>query len=180
MEKDPERIENIKRIAIIGPESTGKSTLAEKLAGHYKTQWVKEYAREYIDNLDSPYQKHDINLIARGQVKSEDLLMQSSNKILICDTNLLVIKIWSEHKYGHCEGWIIDEISKRTYDLHFLTYINLPWADDPQREHPHMRAYFYELYKKELESRHLKFIEVKGDMDNRFITAVSAINALLQ
>jgi len=179
MEKNIGTIDRIKKIVIVGPESTGKSTLAKKLAIYYDTCWVKEYAREYIDNLPIPYQKHDLSIIAKGQIESENNLIGQANRILICDTNLMVIKIWSEYKYGSCEEWILKEIHRRSYDLHLLTYIDIPWENDPQREHPDKRAYFYKIYKEELESQKFKYVEVKGGMDERLRCAVSAINTLL-
>lgn len=179
MEKNHGSILGMKKIAIVGPESTGKSSLAKELARYYHTNWVKEYAREYIDNLKRPYQKDDLDRIAKGQIKTEDNLLQFANKVLICDTNLIVIKIWSEHKYGMCEEWILDEISRRTYDLHLLTYIDIPWENDPQREHPDKREYFFDLYKHELESRRLRFIEIKGNMQERIKKSVFEINTLL-
>jgi NadR type nicotinamide-nucleotide adenylyltransferase len=179
MEKDIRKSNSIKKIAIVGPESTGKSTLAKMLARHYNTIWVEEYARKYIDNLSVPYQKHDLDIIAKGQIRSEDELIESANRILICDTNLIVIKIWSEHKYGFCEEWIINELSIRRYHLHLLTYIDLPWEEDPQREHPDKREYFYELYKTELVSRKFPYAEIKGNIQDRFTDSVSAINTLL-
>ena len=179
MEKNPGTFKDLRKIAIVGPESTGKSTLAEMLAKYYNTCWVKEYAREYIDNLRVPYQKKDLDWIARGQVQAEDDLIGSANGILICDTNLIIIKVWSEYKYGSCEDWILEEINNRKYDLHLLTYIDIPWQDDPQREHPDKREYFYSIYKEELESRRLRYIEIKGTMDVRFQLAVSEINTLL-
>jgi NadR type nicotinamide-nucleotide adenylyltransferase len=178
MEKNAGAIRSIRKIAIVGPESTGKSTLAEMLARHYNTCWVKEYAREYIDNLTHPYQKKDLELIAKGQIRAEDDLSRTANDILICDTNLIVIKIWSEHKYGSCEDWILEEINTRPYDLHLLTYIDMPWEEDPQREHPDKRKYFYKIYKKELESRDFRFITIRGNMEERFQRAVSEINTL--
>ena len=179
MEKNTGASGGLIKIAVVGPESTGKSTLAEMLAKHYNTYWVREFAREYIDHLKRPYQKKDLDLIARGQMQAEnDLTGSAKNGILICDTNLIVIKVWSEYKYGSCEDWILDEMNRRKYDLHLLTYIDIPWEDDPQREHPEKREYFYEIYREELNSRGLRYVELKGSMDERFRSAVSEINAL--
>ena len=91
----------INRIAIIGPESTGKSTLAKELAEYYKTVYVPEVARFYIDELKRSYNQNDLLEIAKLQCDEEDKLLHQANEILICDTNLLVIKIWSEFKYGN-------------------------------------------------------------------------------
>ena len=85
------------KIAIVGPESTGKSTLAAELASYFQAQWVKEYAREYIDKLERPYQKADLKVIAAGQLALEKAVIPIAQKLIICDTNLLVIKIWSEY-----------------------------------------------------------------------------------
>ncbi len=164
---------------MVGPESTGKSYLSRQLAEHYGTEWVPEFARPYLDEIDRPYKKDDLNQIAIGQIELEDKLMKKANRVLICDTNLLVIKVWSEHKYGHCEEWINAEIKNRHYDLHLLTYIDLPWEDDPQREHPHMREYFYDVYYQLLNNLGLPFVEIRGDYRERFKTAISAVDPLL-
>ena len=179
MEKNTVSIEKLIHIAIVGPESTGKSTLSAMLATHYKTCWVKEYAREYIDQLDRPYEEHDLEEIARGQILLENQLRPSANRILICDTNLIVIKVWSEYKYGHCQDWILKEIPRMNYDLHLLTYIDIPWENDPQREHPEKRAYFYDVYKQELEFWNCRYVEIRGNMKDRFNRSVSEINTLL-
>lgn len=179
MEKNTGPIGNIIKIAIVGPECTGKSTLTRMLADHYNTCWAREYAREYIDNLSIPYQKHDLSQIAKGQIEEEESKLRSANKVLICDTNLIVVKIWSEYKYGDCEDWILKEIYRRKYDLHLLTYIDIPWEVDPQREHPDKREYFYNIYKEELTNRKLKFKEIKGSINERFEQGVSEVNALL-
>lgn len=149
-----------------------------KLAEHYNTCWVEEYARAYIDQLKRPYHKHDLEKIARGQLEAEKEKSDYANNILICDTNLIVIKIWSDFKYGSCPDWIVQEISNRNYDLHLLTYIDIPWEADPQREHPDKRDYLYLKYQEELEFRGFKYVEIKGNMNARVSKAVSAINAL--
>jgi len=169
----------IKRVALVGPESTGKSTLAASLATHYGTAWVPEYAREYIDRLGREYAERDLLEIAKGQIAAEINLEKNARGILICDTNLLVIKVWSEYKYGGCNQEILDMIKKRKYDLHLLTYIDVPWSDDPQREHPHLRDFFYTVYKNELIARNLPFIEVSGEFYERKKKAIEAIDALL-
>lgn len=179
MEKNTGPIDRLIKIAVVGPESTGKSTLSEKLAVHFHTTWVREYAREYIDQLSIPYQQEDLEIIAKGQLEAEKRMEELASRILICDTNLIVIKIWSKFKYGFCPAWIEEEIARSNYDLHLLTYIDIPWEEDPQREHPDKRPILFSMYKKELESLRVNFVEVKGDMNTRLDTAVSAINALL-
>ncbi|HXH19021.1 MAG TPA: ATP-binding protein, partial [Chitinophagales bacterium] len=90
----------MKKIVIVGPESSGKTFLAEKLAAHFQCLWVPEYAREYLEKLNKPYTKEDVEKIAEGQLRLEDETAAKSKSLLICDTNLLVIKIWMDHKYG--------------------------------------------------------------------------------
>lgn len=170
----------VKRIAIVGPECTGKTDLAQFLAAHYQTNWVPEFARNYIDRLNRPYDRTDLITIARGQLLLEDQLALQANKLLFCDTNLVVIKIWSEFKYGDCPVEITEKMVARKYDLHMLTYIDIPWADDPQREHPDKRDLLYETYKAELIKNKLNFIEIQGLNEVRKKAAIEAVSKILK
>src|SRR6187402_1758917 len=96
-----------KKVAIIGPECTGKSELSQYLADHFNTEWVPEYARAYLDKLRRPYTQDDLLKIAHGQLRLEDEYTIDANNFLICDTNLYVIKIWSMFKYGNCQDEIL-------------------------------------------------------------------------
>jgi len=169
----------MKKIAVVGPECTGKSWLSQNLAGHFNTSWVPEYAREYIDKLGRPYNMDDLLKIAKGQMELEDRIALESTGFIFCDTNLYIIKIWSESKYGRCDPWILNEIKNRKYELHLLTSVEIPWEDDPQREHPGMRNYFYDLYQKELIHDKVKFFEVKGLLDARLQSAISSVSSIL-
>jgi NadR type nicotinamide-nucleotide adenylyltransferase len=169
----------LNRIAIVGPESTGKTTLAEVLAQHYNTVYVPEFCREYLLNINRNYEYEDLVEIAKGQIALEDKLALKANKVLICDTNLLVIKVWSEFAYKKCDPWILEEIEKRKYELTFLTYHDIPWMADPLREHPFMRAELYEIYEKELQMLGVKFDVIKGDYNERKNTTVALIDDLL-
>jgi NadR type nicotinamide-nucleotide adenylyltransferase len=170
---------SIKKICITGPECTGKSDLSEFLAKHYKTSWVQEYARNYIDKLSHPYQPSDLTKIAHGQLRMEDEWLNESNRIMICDTNLITIKIWSEFKYGECDKEIINLMQNRHYDLYLLCYIDIPWANDPQREHPDKREQLWSIYKNEIEATGVKFIEISGEREARRTKAISAIDSLI-
>lgn len=172
------------KIAIVGPESTGKSELAAALALHYKTVWVKEYARDCLTNLNRDYDYHDLLKIAQGQMQTEDETASKRNqtnecKILFCDTNLTVIKIWSNYKYQKCEEWITSEIKKRHYDLHLLTDIDLPWQADPLRENPDNRKKLFELYYNELQQQQVKFEVVSGLGTHRINNAITVIDKLI-
>lgn len=170
----------IKKVVVIGPECTGKSALSEFLAGHFKTGWVPEYARGYLDNLVRPYSQHDLTTIAHGQLRLEDKSMLHSNQVMICDTNLYVIKVWSEFKYGNCDPEILKLIRDRKYDLYLLTYIDIPWEADPLREHPDKRQQLYEIYLSEMKDQSVPFVEIKGDRAIRQQTAIDAVNNLLK
>ncbi|MCX6251554.1 MAG: ATP-binding protein [Bacteroidetes bacterium] len=166
----------IKRIAITGPESTGKSLLSERLAGYYHTTWVPEFAREYIDGLDREYNQEDILKIARGQLRNENRLLKSANQYLFCDTELIVTKIWSEVKYNKCDEWILKKIEEHKYDFYLLCYIDIPWEYDPQREHPQLREHLFDLYLQEMTERNLPFAVVSGLGEERLKNAVKIIN----
>jgi len=155
-------MKNLLRIAVTGPESTGKSMLTQQLAKHFQSPWVPEYAREYIEKLGRPYSEDDILAIARGQMAHEEAAAERAEKVLFCDTELIVTKIWSEVKYGRCHPWILSTIEERPYDLYLLCYIDIPWENDPQREHPHMRERLFTLYYEELMERGYPFGVVKG------------------
>ena len=169
----------IKKVAIIGPECTGKSELSQRLAEHFQTVWVPEYARGYLDNLTRPYQEHDLLTIAHGQLRLEDAYAFDVNKVMICDTNLNVIKIWSQVKFNHVHDDILKSIERRQYDLYLLTYIDIPWQEDPQREHPDKRQFLFDLYKRELENQSVPFVEIRGDREQRRKTAIDSIEKLL-
>ena len=168
--------EMIRRIAITGPESTGKSVLAEQLASHFHTSWVPEYARAYLEKLEKPYVEHDLLMIAKGQLEREETQTNLAEKYLFCDTELLVIKIWSEVKYNHCDPWIMEAIETHRYDLYLLCDIDLPWQYDPLREHPHKRQYLYDLYYNELKSRQFPFAVIRGSGPDRLSNALKTID----
>jgi len=175
-ENTSQNTNSVKKVVIIGPESTGKSTLASLLAKYYDTTWVKEYAREYIDRLDRPYEERDLLDIAHGQLIEEDKALKLANNILICDTNLITIKVWAEHKFGACYDEILDLIKTREYDLYLLTNIDVPWSEDPQREHPNLRSFFFDIYKQELTKTNVPWEEIVGE--NHFDRQRIAVNAI--
>jgi NadR type nicotinamide-nucleotide adenylyltransferase len=161
-----------KKIAIIGPESTGKTKLAKHLAAHFKTNWVPEFARDYLLDLDRPYEKKDLLEIAKGQMRLEDEMAEKSSGLLICDTNLIVLKIWSDNSYGETDPWILEQLKTRHYDFHLLTNVDIPWVHDPLREHPNMREHFFEKYRQYLSGYQIPFEIVSGDGESRKQAAV--------
>ena len=173
------QLNGMKKVVIVGPECTGKSTLSEALARHYNTVWVPEYARGYLENLVMGYQQTDLLSIARGQLRLEEMWSADANRLLLCDTDLLVIKIWSQFKYGNCDPFILNALNNSTRDLYLLTYVDIPWEEDPQREHPDKREELYQIYLKELKLGGTPFVEIKGSLAERERRAVAAIDQLL-
>jgi NadR type nicotinamide-nucleotide adenylyltransferase len=169
----------VKRIAITGPESTGKSQLAEALALHYATVWVQEYARNYIERLNRPYTYDDILIIAREQLKNENDTARNANQLLFCDSDFTVTKIWCEFKYQKCHAWIIDQFKSHQYDLYLLCDVDIPWEPDPQREHPEHRNILFSYYKNELASAHYNFRIVSGMGEKRLNNAIRFIEESL-
>ena len=165
----------IKRIAITGPESTGKSMLAEKLAEEFKTTWVPEYARQFLDEIDHLYTYQDILTIAKEQFHKINDDFKGSNQYVFFDTELLVTKIWCDFKYGKCHPWILETLDKQVVDLYLLTDVDLPWQPDPLREHPDKRNQLFELYKTELEKRNWPFEIISGFGEDRILNAIRAI-----
>jgi NadR type nicotinamide-nucleotide adenylyltransferase len=169
----------IKKVTVVGPECSGKTELSQFLASYFKTDWVPEYARAYLNKLNRPYEQADLVKIAHGQLRIEDEWSQNANKLLVCDTNLIVIKVWSEAKYGECDPEILKAMKTRHYDLLLLTNVDLPWEDDPQREHPDKREHFWKIYQKEAIDSGIPTIEISGPREERRRKAIDAVQKIL-
>ncbi len=166
---------DVSKVCVIGPECTGKTALSEELASRLQTVWVQEYARAYLNKLGRPYSETDLLKIAEGQLELEDEMTRKAGNILVCDTNLIVVKIWSKVKYGRCDPAILDLIRKRKYDLYLLTYIDIPWTSDPLREHPEMREELFGMYLEEMNNQSAPFVIVKGLGEQRIQSALEAV-----
>lgn len=165
----------VSRIALIGPESTGKTTLCMQLAEHFRTAWVPEYAREYVESLQRKYTLEDVEYCAKKQMELEDETATAADRFLFCDTELIIAKVWCEDVFKNCPPWIEAEIDKRSFDFYLLTFPDLPFEEDPVRENSHRREYFFNLYKKELESRGFDFAIITGTGTERVTNALNAI-----
>ncbi len=172
MEKETD---TIKRIAVIGAESTGKTTLARSLALRFQTLWVPENAREYMNMHSGEYQVGDIEKISREQLIQEERLVRSANKLLFVDTELIISKVWCVDVFGQCPEWIEKSIPENKYDLYLLTANDLPWVADPVRVNAQRRDYFFNWYKRELENYNLPFEIVSGRYEARLLSAIRAI-----
>lgn len=169
------------KVVMFGPESTGKTTLAMKLAEHYNTAWVPEYARDYLqkkwDKEKKICETTDLLPIAKGQIKIENELTEIANKILICDTDLLETKVYSETYYGgSCDPLLEEYAIKNQYDLYFLTYVDIPWVKDDLRDKPFQRAEMFAAFEQALIEYNRPYIILKGSMEQRLTIAVETID----
>lgn len=170
------------KIALFGPESTGKTTLAIQLAEHFKTAWAPEFARDYLqEKWEKSRQICDIDdmlPIAYGQTKLENDSLSVANKFLFCDTNLLVTKVFSEVYYNFCDPLLEKAALEHEYDLFFLTNIDVPWEKDDLRDKPEGRESVFAVFKQTLIDNNKPFITLSGDKDLRLCNAISIVNDL--
>ena len=171
----------MRKIVIIGPESTGKSTLCSQLAEHYKTCWCPEFAREYLKETGGKYSFHDLLNIAHGQLELEDtMLTQAKNGFYFIDTDMYVMKVWCEVVFETCHTWILKQIALRKYDLFFLCDIDLPWVKDDLREYPDLefRKRLFKMYRDLMVTQKTKWAEISGTHAQRLQTAISIIDTV--
>ncbi|MBC8083675.1 MAG: ATP-binding protein [Hymenobacter sp.] len=172
------------RVTITGPESTGKTTLSRQLAAHYHTAWAAEYARGYLEANGPRYSLPDLEAIAQGQLDAEARAAAEARAqdrpVFFCDTDLLVIKVWAEHAFGHCPAWILRYLEEPRYDLVLLLNVDLPWEPDPLREHPNLRQHFFRIYQRTLQEQGANFTIISGPPAQRFGQAGRLVDELLR
>jgi len=171
----------MRQIVVIGPESTGKSTLCDQLAQHYKTAWCPEFAREYLKEKGGKYSFEDLLNIAHGQLELEDtMLTQAKNNFYFIDTDMYVMKVWCEVVFEQCHTWILKQIAQRQYDLYLLCDTDLPWVRDDLREYPDLefRRKLFKMYKDLLINQKTKWAEISGTDTQRLQMAVSIIDTV--
>lgn len=154
----------IYKVGIIGPESTGKSTLATYLAHRYKGVLVLEYAREYMEKraCASAYTYEDVVNIAKFQVKHlQELSQLSTEGVAFFDTELIITKIWFEHKFGNCPDFLIQAIKAYPMDVYLLCYPDIPWEHDPVRENPDIREYLFDWYEREIQKLNIPYYIIR-------------------
>ena len=186
-------MDKLKRIAVIGPESTGKSTLSEQLASQYGTLWCPEFARSYLHGHGRAYDYDSLLTIAKGQLELEEhhaaQAVAKWNKredtgsapspLLFVDTEMYVMKVWCEFVFGKCHPWILDRIAERRYDLYLLCHTDLPWERDELREYPDpaIRKRLLRIYRDHLVNQGTPWIVVMGSQDERLEAAIDAVDA---
>lgn len=197
-------MEKIKKIVVIGPESTGKSSLCEALSKHYQTIWCREYAREYLIENGKDYSYHDLLSIAKGQIALEENCIKEvreiggakgqnlenslldnpsdflSSRLLFIDTDMYVMKVWCEYVFNRCHNFILEEIASRKYDLYLLCDTDLPWVADELREYPdeHSRKELFEIYLDILVNQEVPFSIINGQDNMRIANAIKVLEEL--
>jgi NadR type nicotinamide-nucleotide adenylyltransferase len=171
---------SIIRIALIGPESTAKSTLSEALAKYYHTVWIPEYARNYLNGLDRKYTLEDVIKIAKEQLSQEQKKLPSANKLIFADTELIISKIWCEEVFNTSPEWISKNILEFKYDLYLLTSPDLTWETDPLRENPHRRKYLFDRYESELKTIQANYKIINGTGDIRLKNCIAEIDLFVK
>jgi NadR type nicotinamide-nucleotide adenylyltransferase len=174
----------IKKVVVIGPESTGKSMLCKQLAAHFKTEWVPEYARTFLEEHGTKYNFDDLFKIATGQLAQEDNIVasiQETQSVVFIDTDMYVMKVWSEFVFNTCDNRILTQIAKRKYDLYLLCNTDVAWVKDELREYPDLvtREKLFHYYKEAMINQHVPWVEIAGDYEERLNTAIAAVSKLL-
>lgn len=172
------------KVVLFGPESTGKSSLAKELADYYDTNFVPEYARDYLQDKWDKYNKlcelDDLIPIAMGQIKSENKFSRTANKILFCDTDLLTTATYSKLYFdGYCNPILEKSLMTHNYDLYLLMDIDISWVKDDLRDRPKHRKLFYSAFKNALLKNRRKFKIISGSFKKRKETSIDYINKSL-
>ena len=175
---------NLVKVVLFGPESTGKTTLSKQLARHYNTVWTPEFARAYLqkkwNNERKTCEVSDLLPIAVGQMHLENRLAKKADKLLICDTDLLETKVYSEEYYG---GFVDEKLNKASeenkYDLYLLTYIDTPWEEDDLRDRPALRFEMFTAFENALKKHNKNYTLLKGDKETRLKAATTAIDEII-
>ncbi len=174
----------ILRIAVVGPESSGKTTLAEALGMHYGCACTKEYARIYLEEFGPAYTEPDLLRIAHGQLMAEadgqSYAKAHGQQALICDTDMITVRIWSHEKYGRCHPAIEQLARDVQYDLWLLCSPDMPWEPDPLRENPNDRDRLFSVYEAALRELGKPYVVVAGSRSERLVRATAAVDRLLE
>lgn len=169
----------VKRVTVFGPESTGKTTLAMQLAEHYRTIMVPEYGRTYTEIFGADVGPHDLRKIVAGHLASVAAAKQQSGRIMIEDTDPVMTAVWSDMLTGQRDPWFdgFDDYA----DLYLLCDVDIPWVDDGTRyfKNDADRRRFFEVCEAELKARGVPYAVIRGNREQRFTIARTAIESVL-
>lgn len=169
-----------KKIVLVGPESTGKTTLAQQLAAHFDTVLVEEYGRTYCEKFGNDCDALDLCHIAAGQLYWEDeAARKARHHLLICDTDVIVTQTFAELYLGVCPDVIVQLARSRHYELYLLLNTDLPWIDDGTRLFAKQRQWHFNRLKEILESQNRPYAVISGTFEERLIRAIDAVRAIL-
>jgi NadR type nicotinamide-nucleotide adenylyltransferase len=180
MEKSPGQMNTVIKVAMLGPESTGKTELCKGLAAHFNTVWVPEYAREYLSAKQNQYNYEDVLHCLHQQLALEEEIRRQANKILFCDTTLINFKVWFKDVFNNVPAQLEEKIKSHSYDLTLLTHYDVPFEPDVVRVMKNRREYFFNWYQQELDSYHFNYAIVKGLGNDRLANAVSLVKSFHQ
>jgi NadR type nicotinamide-nucleotide adenylyltransferase len=175
---------SLKKVVVIGPESTGKSSLCAELAEHFSAQWCPEYAREHLTVYGKAYTYNDLLTIAQKQLALEDRFtneaLNNDQELLFIDTDMYVMKVWCEYVFQKCHHYILEQITQRQYDLYLLCDTDLPWVQDELREYPAdgPRKELFQIYKDLLINQSIPFVIINGNYQERLQEAIEAVEQL--
>jgi HTH-type transcriptional regulator, transcriptional repressor of NAD biosynthesis genes len=172
-------MEEVRKICFYGPESTGKSVMAKKMAEHYKTEFVPEVARELITS--NTFKREDIIMIGRAQTERVFQKARTAHKILFCDTDLITTQIYSRHYLKVVPPILYALEEMIAYDAYFLFDIDVPWVNDGLRDlgDETKRQAMYDIFKNELDRRNIGYVKVQGDWEEREATIHHELKRLL-
>jgi NadR type nicotinamide-nucleotide adenylyltransferase len=173
LDQGMKKTETICKIALTGPESSGKTTLCQALSAYFRTVWTPEYARYYLPRLGRQYHFADLTRIGKGQLQWQRRDAGRARGVLFCDTDLISLKVWSDYRFGATDPWILDQLRQNPYDLTLLCHPDIPWEADPLRENPHDREALLLQFRRELHDRNIPFFEVSGGSHAARLAAAS-------
>ena len=169
----------VRRVTVTGSESTGKTSLAARLASHFDTVWAREFSRQYAIAKRTPLNAADVEPIALGQMRNEDEVLGRAQSLAILDTDLLSTAVYATHYYGECPAWIEQAAQARLADLYLLCDIDVPWVPDAARDRPHARAELHAAFVAKLEQYGAPYTIVRGGWSAREAIAFSSVEALM-